>query len=213
MKYFKTITQRKVNMGFRIYFLLVFVCLSFFAIGQTGIGTSTPNASAKLDVSATDRGFLPPRIALTASNVFAPITGTSSAASGLLIYNTATAGTVPNNVVPGYYFWNGTAWIQISNGLIVDASKTTSFSVAAADNNKLFLINSATSVTVTVPSGLPIGFACQFIQTGAGAVILLGGSGVTLNSANGLTSRAANSAVGLVMSSSASGYVFGDTIN
>jgi hypothetical protein len=194
-----------------LFFLLLFVSQAAFA--QTGIGTTTPNASAKLDVSATDRGFLPPRVALTAANVFAPITGTSSAAAGLLIYNTATAGTVPNNVVPGYYFWNGTAWIQISNGLIVDASKTSSFSVAAADNNKLFLINSSTSVTITVPSGLPIGFACQFIQTGAGAVILLGGSGVTLNSANGLTSRAANSAVGLVMSSSTSGYVFGDTIN
>ncbi len=193
--------------------ILLFLLITFYGQAQTGIGTTTPNASAKLDVTATDRGFLPPRVALTASNVFAPITGTSSAAAGLLIYNTATAGTVPNNVVPGYYFWNGTAWIQISNGLIVDASKTSSFSVAAADNNKLFLINSSTSVTVTVPSGLPIGFACQFIQTGAGSVILLGGSGVTLNSANGLTSRAANSAVGLVMSSSTAGYVFGDTIN
>ena len=193
--------------------VILFLLITFYAEAQTGIGTTTPNASAKLDVTATDRGFLPPRVALTASNVFAPITGTSSAAAGLLIYNTATAGTVPNNVVPGYYFWNGTAWIQISNGLIVDASKTTSFSVAAADNNKLFLVNSSASVTVTIPSGLPIGFACQFIQTGAGAVILLGGSGVTLNSANGLTSRAANSAVGLVMSSSTLGYVFGDTIN
>jgi hypothetical protein len=193
--------------------VILFLLITFYAEAQTGIGTTTPNASAKLDVTATDRGFLPPRVALTASNVFSPITGTSSAAAGLLIYNTATAGTVPNNVVPGYYFWNGTAWIQISNGLIVDASKTSNFSVAAADNNKLFLINSSTSVTVTVPSGLPIGFACQFIQTGAGAVILLGGSGVTLNSANGLTSRAANSAVGLVLSSSTVGYVFGDTIN
>jgi hypothetical protein len=193
--------------------IFFFLLVSQGILAQTGIGTTTPNASAKLDVTATDRGFLPPRVALTASNVFSPITGTSSAAAGLLIYNTATAGTVPNNVVPGYYFWNGTAWIQISNGLIVDASKTSNFSVAAADNNKLFLINSSTSVTVTVPSGLPIGFACQFIQTGAGAVILLGGSGVTLNSANGLTSRAANSAVGLVLSSSTVGYVFGDTIN
>ena len=193
--------------------IFFFLLVSQGILAQTGIGTTTPNASAKLDVTATDRGFLPPRVALTASNVFSPITGTSSAAAGLLIYNTATAGTVPNNVVPGYYFWNGTAWIQISNGLIVDASKTSNFSVAAADNNKLFLINSSTSVTVTVPSGLPIGFACQFIQTGAGAVILLGGSGVTLNSANGLTSRSPNSAVGLVLSSSLVGYVFGDTIN
>lgn len=199
-------------MGCRFLTLLVLLCLSFFTKAQTGIGTTTPNASAKLDVSSSTLGFLPPRVALTANNVFAPITGTSSAAAGLLIYNTATAGTAPNNVVPGYYYWNGTAWTQISNGLIVDASKTASFSVAAADNNKLFLISSSTTVTVTIPTGLPVGFSCQFIQTGAG-VITLSGSSVTLNSANGLTSRAQNSAVGLVMSSSTVGYVFGDTIN
>ena len=199
-------------MGYRFLPLLVLLCLSFFTKAQTGIGTTSPNASAKLDVSSSTMGFLPPRVALTASNVFAPITGTSSAAAGLLIYNTATAGTAPNNVVPGYYYWNGTAWTQISNGLIVDASKTASFSVAAADNNKLFLISSSTAVTVTIPMGLPVGFSCQFIQTGAGVITLIGSS-VTLNSANGLTSRAQNSAVGLVMSSSSAGYVFGDTIN
>ena len=199
-------------MGYKKYLLLLLICLSFSTLAQTGIGTTNPNASAKLEIAATDKGFLPPRIALTASNVFAPITGTSSAAAGLLIYNTATAGTAPNNVVPGYYYWNGTAWTQISNGLILDANKNTSFSVAAADNNKLFLISSSTAVTVTIPSGLPVGFSCQFIQTGAGVITLLGSS-VTLNSANGLTSRAQNSAVGLVMSSSSAGYVFGDTIN
>jgi hypothetical protein len=199
-------------MGYRFLPLLVLLCLSFLSKAQTGIGTTTPNASAKLDVSSSTLGFLPPRVALTASNVFAPITGTSSAAAGLLIYNTASAGTAPNNVVPGYYYWNGTAWTQISNGLIVDASKTASFSVAAADNNKLFLISSSTAVTVTIPTGLPVGFSCQFIQTGAGVITLVGSS-VTLNSANGLTSRAQNSAVGLVMSSSSAGYVFGDTIN
>lgn len=204
--------QQNINMGCRFLTLLVLLCLSFFTKAQTGIGTTTPNASAKLDVSSSTLGFLPPRVALTASNVFAPIAGTSSAAAGLLIYNTATAGTAPYNVVPGYYYWNGTAWTQISNGLIVDASKTASFSVAAADNNKLFLISSSTTVTVTIPTGLPVGFSCQFIQTGAG-VITLSGSSVTLNSANGLTSRAQNSAVGLVMSSSTVGYVFGDTIN
>ncbi len=194
--------------------IFIFLFISFFAEAQTGIGTTTPNASAKLDVNAPDKGFLPPRVALTATNVFAPVTGLSGStalatAAGLLVYNTTSNG----YVLPGYYYWNGTLWIQISNGLIVDSSNNTSFSVAASDNNKLFLINSSTAVTVTVPTGLPSGFACQFIQIGAGAIILRGGSGVTLNSASGFTTRVSNSAVGLVMSSSASGFVFGDTIN
>jgi hypothetical protein len=192
-------------------FLFFFgIALSTQLHAQTGIGTTTPNASAKLEVAATDKGFLPPRVTLTASNVFAPITGTSSSATGLLIYNTATAGSIPYNVVPGYYFWNGSSWVQIAGGLILDNSKNTSFNLAATDNNKLFMINSASTVTVTVPA-LTIGFSCQFIQTGAGA-ITLAVSGTTLYSANGLNSRTTNSVIGLVMNSATTGYVFGDTI-
>ncbi len=194
--------------------VFLFLFLSFGIAAQTGIGTTTPNAAAKLDISATNKGFLPPRVALTAANVFAPVTGLSGAtelatAAGLLIYNTATAGTAPNNVVPGYYYWNGTAWIQISGGLVIE-SRSAGFTLTAADNNKLFFINSASTVTVTVPS-LPIGFSCQLIQTGAGN-ITFAGSGTTLNSASGLSTRTTNSVIGLVMNTATVGYVFGDTI-
>ena len=192
-----------------VLFITAFITLQVEA--QTGIGTTTPNASAKLEVASTTQGFLPPRVALTATNVFSPIVGTSSAATGLLVYNTAIAGTAPNNVVPGYYYWNGTIWVQISNGLIIDNSKNAGFTLAAADNNKVFLITSASAITVTVPSTLPVGFSCQIIQGGAGA-ITIAGSGVTLNSSNGFVTRATNSVIGLVMNSTTTGFVMGDTI-
>jgi hypothetical protein len=193
------------------FLVLAGLLFSMQIFAQTGIGTTTPNASAKLDVSATDRGFLPPRVALTATNAFSPITGTSSAAAGLLIYNTATAGTAPTNVVPGYYYWNGTAWIQIAPGLIIDTSKTAGFTLATTDNNKVFLITSATNSTVTVPSSLPVGFSCQLIQGGLGTITVTGSS-VTLNSSNGFTTRATNSVIGLVMTTTTTGFVFGDSI-
>ena len=60
---------------------------------------------------SADKGFLPPRVALTAINSANPIT---SPATGLLVYNTATTGTSPNNVIPGYYYWNGTRWLSIA---------------------------------------------------------------------------------------------------
>jgi hypothetical protein len=168
-----------------------------------------------LEVASTTQGFLPPRIALTGTNDIATIknaAGTSiTPATGLLVYNTASAGTAPNNVVPGYYYWNGTIWVQISNGLIIDNSKTAGFTLAAADNNKVFLITSASAITVTVPSTLPVGFSCQIIQGGAGA-ITIAGSGVTLNSSNGFVTRATNSVIGLVMNSTTTGFVMGDTI-
>ena len=195
----------KKNIFFNISLLFCLVTVH----AQTGIGTNTPNASAKLEVAATDKGFLPPRVVLTAANVFAPITGTAASAVGLLIYNSASAGATPNNVVPGYYYWNGTNWIQISGGLVIE-SRTAGFNLGTADNNKLFFINSATAVTVTVPT-LPIGFSCQLIQVGAG-IITFAPSGTTLNSASGLTTRTTNSVIGLVMNSATVGYVFGDTI-
>lgn len=191
---------------------VLFLVLGVVANAQTGIGTTTPNTSARLEVAASDRGFLPPRVALTAANTFLPITGTAASAAGLLVYNTNTSGTAPNNVVPGYYYWNGTTWVQIAGGLVIDSSRNTSFSLAAADNNKLFFINSASAVTVTVPTTLPVGFSCQLIQSGTGTISFVAGSGTTLNSANGLTTRAANSVIGLVMNSATTGYVFGDTI-
>jgi hypothetical protein len=198
----------------KIVEIVVIILFVSSANAQTGIGITTPNASAKLDITSTNKGFLPPRVALTAANVFAPVTGLSgpselATAAGLLIYNTATSGTTPNNVVPGYYYWNGTAWIQISGGLVIE-SKSSSFSLAASDNNKLFFVNSASAVIVTVPA-LPIGFSCQLIQTGAGT-ITFSGSGTALNSASGLSTRTTNSVIGLVMNSTNIGYVFGDTI-
>lgn len=71
------------------------------ASGSTGIGTTTPDASAILDVNSTSKGILGPRISLTSSTMQL---GASPNATGLLIYNTGPT------INPGYYFWNGAEW-------------------------------------------------------------------------------------------------------
>ncbi len=91
-------------------FTLTACCIALISEAQIGIGTTTPNASAELDITSTNKGFLPPRIALTATTSASPVT---SPATGLLVYNTATSGTAPNNVTPGYYYYNGTKWQRI----------------------------------------------------------------------------------------------------
>lgn len=90
----------------------VFLAMLFpvLAMAQVGIGTPTPDVSAQLEVKSTTRGFLPPRVALTATNATSPVT---SPVAGLLVYNTATAGTSPNNVTPGFYFYSGSAWVRL----------------------------------------------------------------------------------------------------
>lgn len=89
-------------------FLLAIILFStcLLAQAQTGIGTTTPNASAKLDVYSTDKGFLPPRVTLTSASIAAPIT---SPAEGLLVYNLGSVG-----LQAGYYYWNGASWATIA---------------------------------------------------------------------------------------------------
>ena len=55
------------------------------ANGNVGIGTTSPSASALLDLSSTTRGFLPPRMTSTERDAI------SSPAAGLVIYNTTTS--------------------------------------------------------------------------------------------------------------------------
>lgn len=100
--------------------LRLFVVIGFFvtipglnSFCQVSISTdnSSAHSSAMLEVKATDKGFLPPRVALTAVNSASPV---ASPATGLLVYNTAAAGISPDNVIPGYYYWNGTIWVSIA---------------------------------------------------------------------------------------------------
>jgi hypothetical protein len=53
--------------------------------GSVGIATTSPNASALLDVSSTTKGLLPPRMTTTQRDAI------SSPAAGLVIYNTTTS--------------------------------------------------------------------------------------------------------------------------
>lgn len=94
--------------------LVLTVFTSAISFAQVGIGTTIPNGA--LDVSSTTQGFLLPRVSLTASNVAAPVVNPAGGAlaNGTMVYNTATAGVFPNNVLPGYYYWSGSSWIRLN---------------------------------------------------------------------------------------------------
>ncbi|MEO6489205.1 MAG: hypothetical protein ABIO04_04620 [Ferruginibacter sp.] len=97
--------------------LVIIHCFFFATVTYSqgvGIGTTTPNASAQLDVSATNKGVLVPRLALTAANVASPV---SSPADALLIFNTSTSGSGTDAVSPGFYYWSATSsrWTSLSS--------------------------------------------------------------------------------------------------
>lgn len=104
------------NRNLRLVELCVSIALLFIttiASGQNvGINSTgaTPDASAMLDIIASDKGLLIPRVALTATDAAGPIT---SPTTSLLIYNTATAGSGATAVTPGYYYWTGSQWSRV----------------------------------------------------------------------------------------------------
>ena len=75
---------------------------TFPATGSVGIGTTTPNVNALLDVVSTSKGLLIPRMTKVQRDAIA------TPATGLLVFQT--------NQTPGFYWYTGTQWVQMSNG-------------------------------------------------------------------------------------------------
>lgn len=66
----------------------------------------------------------------------------------------------------------------------INALTGTTYSLLSSDNGKVITWSNASGVTLTVPSGLPVGFNTTVIQIGTGSVGITG-SGTTLNSFEG----------------------------
>jgi hypothetical protein len=180
----------------RLIFFFLFISSTAFA--QTGIGTTAPNASAKLEIASTDKGFLLPRM------TSAQRTAITSPANGLLVYQT--------DGVTGFYVNTGTSaspvWLRLNsdwtksgndisfttgnistNGNFTGGNTasstlsgfaanvgaiTAAYSITAADNGKILQSTSVTALTITIPTGLPTGFNCTVVQMSAGQITFSG---------------------------------------
>ena len=91
--------------------------------GNVGIGTTSPHPAAILELQATNKGFLPTRVALTSATSWLPLTGTP--VDGMLVYNTNTAGTGQNAVSPGYYYWYANRWRRLTGNSYAGAIRGT----------------------------------------------------------------------------------------
>jgi len=207
-------------------FLGAFILLSVSA--QTGIGTTTPNASAKLEIAATDKGLLIPRMTSTQrGNIASP-------ANGLLVYQT--------DGVIGFYVNTGTSaaptwtrinidWVKTGNdiayivgnvsttgtltggnsssssisgfGANINTQSGTTYPIDATDNGKVIQTTSSSAVTITIPTGLPTGFNCTVVQMGTGQITF---SGIFLNR-TGFTKSASQYAVISILNLGSNNYI------
>ncbi|WDF45651.1 hypothetical protein PQ459_12155 [Chryseobacterium sp. KACC 21268] len=159
--------------------------LSFsFLSAQFGIQTSQVVPSALLEINTNDmatgskKGFLGPRVALAGS---LDTTTIPTPAVGLLVYNTADAGTFPSNVLANrYYFWNGNQWVDL--GLTTVLQNYLS--------NRIYSLNARTTQDFTYSTinntsgtngGIPITFADTDVAISTGNIVTKSGNVFTVN--------------------------------
>jgi hypothetical protein len=128
--------------------------------GNVGINTTSPGH--RLDVSGN--------MNVTSGATF----------SGIVEFNngiTAAGATFTGAVISdsGY---------RITSNAITSLSGTT-YELLTSDNGKVITWNASSGSTLTVPSGLPVGYNTTIISLGAGLIGISGASGVTLNSFEG----------------------------
>ena len=142
---------------FKFYIVIILIVVSGNSIAQIGIGTSSPNESAMLDLSSTNKGFLIPRMLTAQRNLLVnPI-------RGLIVYNTT------NNILEVYSgpieapSWVGVTGAKGGVGYTGAVGPTRTFLLIDAS-----MLNSANGVNSSVDGG------SNNIANGAQAAVLGG---------------------------------------
>lgn len=152
-------------------FILLAIFTTLASMAQSlGINAdgSAANASAMLDVSSTNKGFLPPRM------TSAQRLNIASPASGLMVYQ--------NDANTGNYIYNGSSWVLLSNANYGDI-KT---SIQSTDHNGwikldgrllsgLSTTQQAQATTLGIGANLPDATNAYLVQNG-GILGTVGGS-------------------------------------
>ena len=202
------------------YFSILFLLfVSVLTHAQTGIGTTAPDASAKLDITSTTKGLLVPRMTSTQRSAI------TSPATGLLIYQ--------SDGVSGFYLNSGTAgsptWVRLNSdwtktgndisyttgnisttgnltGGNVVSSKLSGFvsntsaeassrTLATSDNGMILKCTAALTITLPTAGSLPEGFNCMVLQFGSGQVTFSG----TFSNRNSFTKTAGQYAITTIL--------------
>ena len=148
--------------------------------GDVGIGTSTPSASALLELSSTTKGMLVPRMTTTQRDAVA------SPATGLMVYNTTTN---------AFNFYNGASWTAVGSGL---STATLSSASTLSVSTEYHTDTSSAAFTATLPSAPADGSHIRIVDVKAtfdtnnltvnrgGSDTIQGSTSLTLSSENGV---------------------------
>jgi uncharacterized protein YaiE (UPF0345 family) len=121
---------------------ILFVCMlcSYICSLQAqniGIGTTNPNPNAQLDVSATNKGILVPRVNLVSltSDVVTSFGISGTPTTSLLVYNTTASAIFQT----GFYFWDGSLWTKLNTGATSSVANAWSLTGNASTSGSNFI--------------------------------------------------------------------------
>jgi hypothetical protein len=121
---------------------LFILLLVLYTKAQVKIGNNpaTINSNSLLELESTDKGFLPPRVALNSISSVSPLTATVPA--GMLVFSSG------GTLTDGYYYWSGTEWKRLGNGDKNMVSKTATATLTKTEN----FVLASNDITLTLPA-------------------------------------------------------------
>ncbi|MDQ2769238.1 MAG: hypothetical protein M3Y54_01900 [Bacteroidota bacterium] len=154
------------------------VLLPLAARAQVGVGTATPDAKAALEIKASDKGLLIPR--LTAGQR----TAITSPPQGLMVYQTD--GTAGGGAQTGFWYYAGTGgWVLIDPA---PGGLTLPYAGTAATGGRAFQVDNTGGGAGLLATATGSSPAVQGFNSGAGEGVVgtaSTGSGVLANSGSG----------------------------
>ncbi len=149
----------------RLFIAIITITASYSLTAQVSITTDGNAADGPdmLEVKSTDKGMLIPRVVLTGTTDETTI---SSLALSLMIFNTATG----QDVILGFYYWNGAAWAAVSktpNGSEPKVTAGTNITVTGVETTTSpYVVNASGATNYSVGDFVQGGIVFWFDKTG-----------------------------------------------
>jgi hypothetical protein len=172
------------------FLLALTLLIATAGFAQVGVGTTTPDASAVLDVESTTKGFLPPRMSTAERDAI------GSPAEGLVIYNTT---------VNCLQWFNGTGWFDRCSGtLSLNIGIPEEITLCQSGMYFVTSVNDLDYLPYTAPTG-----------PATTAVVAAGGGNepTALNVQGNITTTGVNIIIGVVTTGSGTMPAYSTTIN
>ncbi|WP_299762991.1 tail fiber domain-containing protein [uncultured Dokdonia sp.] len=138
-----------MKLNHMITIVLFSISFHLSVLAQVGIGTTTPDASAMLEIKSTNSGLLIPRLSLSERN------NITNPATGLLIFQIGAENT--------FYFYDGATWVPLINAnfwkTVGNANTDVTSNLLGTSDNEDFIVkaNNIEVFRITASGSIAIG--------------------------------------------------------